>query len=196
MINNSQNTEPKKKRIRKTSHAEISQTEMEKFKREIYPYEKLSNKDFILRLYLEANSKNANITFPPRNFINNRRHQITISIYENEKAEIEHKGMNPREYIANAFRNALYGDNYISSDYYVNTAEISKLFKKLSVQLRNLRVLFEECPPEERALLIENTIKIENQISKFADAPNLNKFFEPLQIRRRFTSRKRNLKVE
>lgn len=196
MINNSQNTEPKKKRIRSTSHVEISQAEMEIFKKETYPHEKLSNKDFILRLYLDVNSKKANITFPPRNFVNNKRHRITISIYENEKAEIEHKGMNPREYIANAFRNALYGDNYISSDYYVNMAEISKLFKKLSVQLRNLRVLFEECPPEEKSLLIENTIKIENQISKFADSPNLNKFFEPLQIRRRFTSRKRNLKVE
>ena len=196
MINNSQNIEPKKKRIRETSHVEISQNKMEKFKRELYPYEKISNKDFILRLCLDANSKKANITFPPKNFINNKRLQITISIYENEKAEIEHKGMNPREYIANAFRSALYGDNYISSDYYVNTAEISKLFKKLTVQLRNLRALFEECPPEERALLIENTAKLIDKISKFADAPNLNKFFEPLQIRRKFTSRKRNLKAK
>nr|WP_315083531.1 hypothetical protein [uncultured Campylobacter sp.] len=196
MINNSQNTEPKKKRIRETSHVEISQNKMEKFKREIYPYEKLSNKDFILRLCLDVNSKKANLAFPPENFANNKRLQITISIYENEKAEIEHKGMNPREYIANAFRSALYGDNYISSDYSINAAEISKFFKKLTVQLRTLRLLFEQCPPEERALLIENTIKLEDKISKFADAPNLNKFFEPLQIRRRFTSRKRNLKVE
>ena len=196
MINNSQNTEPKKKRIRKTSHVEISQAEMEIFKKETYPHEKLSNKDFILRLYLDVNSKKANITFPPENFTNNKRLQITISIYENEKAEIEHKGMNPREYIANTFRSALYGDNYISSDYSINVAEISKLFKKLTVQLRNLRFLFEDCPPEERAILIENTLKLEEKISKFADSPNLNQFFEPLQISRKYTSRKRNLKAE
>ncbi len=196
MINNSQNTEPKKKRIRKTSHVEISQAEMEIFKKETYPHEKLSNKDFLLRLYLDVNSKKANLAFPPENFANNKRLQITISIYENEKAEIEHKGMNPREYIANAFRSALYGDNYISSDYYINTFEISKLFKKLSVQLRNLRALFEECPPEERARLIENAIKLEEKISKFADSPNLKQFFEPLQIKRKFTSRKRNLKAK
>lgn len=181
----------KPKRIRDISYVEIPKDKMNAFKNELYPNEKLSNKDFILRLIQNALMNRSPEEFPPMNFAENKRHGIMILLYDCELKAIIDRGFIPREFISNAFRSVLYGNNYVTSKYYIDIAKISQKFKKLYAQLRDLIQLFltsSNLNQTEKESLIEFTYKVEEQILSYANSPKLKDFFEPLHVTRKFTS--------